>query len=419
MQNIKKYLVICGLIWIGIPAKAQILTLDSIWKTIQNNNPQLQIHDAEIQSSNAAVRGAKTWMAPQLSTGFFMTPYNTQMWKANPMNPAMGAYMVGVTQMIPNSSRLKADANYLMAVASVEKENKKHTANQLYALAKTNYYQGLVLGKKIKIAKDNLLLLEYWIQSMEIRYQYTLGSLPTYYKAKSQVGALESVIIGLENSLSQKKILLHTLMATDIRTNFTIDTNYVFKDFNFLPADTVTLAQNRSDIQAIKKMKVINHLKTEIEKSKLLPEFGLKYDHMFAFGDGPQQFSLMGMITIPMPWSTKINKATIASIQIKNQSLEWQKQQILNETRGLLLGLKKEVTSLKKQYDIAQNKTIPALKKNYDTAMISWQNNTGALFAVLDAWESLNSAQTDSLDTLQAILSTQVEIEKQLETNNL
>jgi hypothetical protein len=33
----------------------------------------------------------------------------------------------------------------------------------------------------------------------------------------------------------------------------------------------------------------------------------------------------MGMV-IPMPWSTKMNKATINSIKIKNESLEWQKQ---------------------------------------------------------------------------------------------
>jgi hypothetical protein len=30
------------------------------------------------------------------------------------------------------------------------------------------------------------------------------------------------------------------------------------------------------------------------------------------FGTQPQQFSLMGMITIPMPWSTKMNKANIS-----------------------------------------------------------------------------------------------------------
>jgi uncharacterized membrane protein YdfJ with MMPL/SSD domain len=38
---------------------------------------------------------------------------------------------------------------------------------------------------------------------------------------------------------------------------------------------------------------------------------------------------------------------------------------------------------------------IPALKRNYDTAVLSWQNNTGDLFVVLDAWEALNMAQLD------------------------
>jgi hypothetical protein len=53
---------------------------------------------------------------------------------------------------------------------------------------------------------------------------------------------------------------------------------------------------------------------------------------------------------------------------------------------------------------------IPALKRNYDT-VLSWQNNTGDLFVVLDAWEALNMAQLDKLDKLNAILSTQVAIE--------
>jgi hypothetical protein len=34
----------------------------------------------------------------------------------------------------------------------------------------------------------------------------------------------------------------------------------------------------------------LNQLKIITEKSKLLPEFGVKYDHMFAFGNRPQQF---------------------------------------------------------------------------------------------------------------------------------
>jgi hypothetical protein len=123
---------------------------------------------------DAAAKGARSWMAPQVSTGLFMTPYN--------INPDMGSYMIGVTQMIPNASRLKADSDYMNAMSSVEVENKNYTVNQLNALVKRIITNGLYLIKKIKVATDNLLLLEYMIKSMEIRYQYNMDKLPTLGK---------------------------------------------------------------------------------------------------------------------------------------------------------------------------------------------------------------------------------------------
>ena len=416
MLNNKFYIVLSCLI-LSFNAKAQTLSLDEILSNIKENNPQLKMYDADIQSMDAVAKGAKSWMPPQVSTGFFMSPYNTKLWKADEMGSGMGNYMIGVQQMIPNSSKLKSDFNLMNEMSSVEKENKNYTINQLKALAKTNYYQWLVLNKKIKIADDNLLLLDYMIKSMEIRYQYNMDKLPMYYKAKSQYSALESMIVMLENDIFQKRIMLNTLMAREKNTAFEVNEIYELKDFNSIVLDTILLSKNRSDVKAIEKTMEINQLKIETEKTKFLPEFGVKYDHMFGFGQQPQQFSLMGMVNIPMPWSTKMNKANIESFKIKNESLNWQKQMILNEASGIISGMNTELTNLKKQYEIIQKSIIPSLKRNYDTAILAWQNNTGDLFAALDAWEALNMSQIDLLDKLQRILVTQVEIEKQLETN--
>jgi outer membrane protein TolC len=409
------FLVISCLLLNATNIVAQTLSLDTVLTTIKTNNPQLRMYDADIQSMDAVAKGAKSWMAPQVSTGFFMTPYNTKLWKADDMGPGMGFYMLGVTQMIPNASKLKADFNYMNAMSSVEAENKNYTINQLNAIAKTNYYQWLVLNKKVKIANDNLLLLDYMIKSMEIRYQYNMDKLPTYYKAKSQYSLLQSMLVMLQNDISQKRIMLNTLMARDKNTSFDIDITYKLNDFNVMPSDTTSLSQNRSDVRAIEKTMALNHLKIEAEKTKLLPEFGVRYEHMFAFGQQPQQFTLMGMVTLPMPWSTKMNKANINSFRIKNESLNWQKQMILNEAAGMISGMNTELGNLKKQYDIAEKNIIPALRRNYDTGILAWQNNTGDLFVALDAWEALNMAQIDALDKLQAILNARVEIEKQLE----
>jgi outer membrane protein TolC len=416
MLKNKFYIVISCLVLITTNLAAQTLSLDNVLTTIKTNNPQLKMYDADIQSMDAAAEGAKSWMAPQVEAGFFMTPYNIKMWKANEMSLGMGSFMIGATQMIPNPSKLKADFDLMNAMSSVEKENKNYTINQLKALATTNYYQWIVLNKRVKIAIDNLLLLDYMIKSMEIRFQFNMDKLSSYYKAKSQYSALESMILMLQNDISQKRIMLNTLMARDKNTAFEIDEAYEIKDFNLAISDTTSLSKNRSDVKAIEQTMEINQLKIAVEKTKFLPEFGIKFDHMFAFGQQPQQFSLMGMVTIPMPWSTKMNIANINSFQIKNESLNWQKQMILNEATGMISGMNNELTTLKKQYEVAQKSIIPALKKNYDTAILAWQNNTGDLFVALDAWEALNMAQIDALDKLQSILTAQVEIEKQLET---
>lgn len=417
MQKSKYYIIIACLLISSKKAVAQMLPLDTVLAIIKTNNPQLKMYDADIQSMDAAAKGAKSWMPPQVNTGFFMTPYNAKMWKADEMNEGMGSYMLGVTQMFPNAKKLKADYEYMSSMSSVEKENRNFTINQLNAAAKTSYYQWMVLNKKIKIANDNLLLLEYMIKSMEIRYQYNMDKLPTYYKAKSQYSELQNMIVMLQNDVAQKRILLNSLMARDKNIYFDIDTTYNLNDFKYLLSDTTTLSKNRSDVRAIDKTMAINQLKAKAEKTKLLPEFGVRYEHMFAFGKQPQQFSAMLMVNMPfMPWSAKMYKANANSYLLKNESLKWQKEMILNEATGMISGMTAEWSSLNKQYEIIQNSIIPALRRNYETALITWQNNTGDLFVVLDAWEALNMAQMDALEKLQAILLTQVEIEKQLET---
>lgn len=411
-----KYFLVLSCLVLNVTVMAsQTLSLDAVLATIKTNNPQLKMYDADIQSMDAAAKGAKSWMPPQVGTGFFMTPYNPKLWQADAMGPGMGSYMLGVTQMIPNASKLKADFDYMNAMSSVEAENKNYTINQLNAVAKTNYYQWIVIDKKIKISNDNLLLLDYMIKSMEIRYQYNMDKLSTYYKAKSQYSKSQSMIVMLENDISQKRIMLNTLMARDKNTAFEIDPTYKIIDFDPMGSDTTSLSENRSDLRAIEKTIAVNQLKIKAERTKLLPEFGVRYEHMFAFGQQPQQFTLMGMINIPMPWSTRMNTANINSFQIKNESLNWQKQMILNEATGMISGMNTELVNVKKQYEIAEKSIIPALRRNYDTAILAWQNNTGDLFVVLDAWEALNMAQIEALDKLQTILNIQVEIDKQLE----
>ena len=70
MLKNKYNIVISFLILSFTTANAQILSLENILSTIKTDNPQLKMYDADIQSMDAAAKGAKSWMAPQVETGF-------------------------------------------------------------------------------------------------------------------------------------------------------------------------------------------------------------------------------------------------------------------------------------------------------------------------------------------------------------
>ena len=127
----KKIISICVLLFVLTSTKAQVLSLENIKDSIQKTHPVLKMYDADIRAMDETAKGAKSWMPPEFGAGFWMTPYNPSMWKAGSKDmdgnqePGMGAFMVSAQQMFPNKQRQTAEARYMRAMSSVEKERKK------------------------------------------------------------------------------------------------------------------------------------------------------------------------------------------------------------------------------------------------------------------------------------------------------
>ncbi|HEY8735233.1 MAG TPA: TolC family protein, partial [Puia sp.] len=106
----KKFLLISAFILSLLSVTAQTVSLDSILNEIQKSNPVVKMHNADIRSLNEAAKGARSWEAPELGTGFWMTPYNSSLWKKNSDGSSgTGQYMISVTQMITNKKQLDAN----------------------------------------------------------------------------------------------------------------------------------------------------------------------------------------------------------------------------------------------------------------------------------------------------------------------
>ena len=390
------------------------MSLNDIFTFIQKNNPEMKMYDAQVRSFDEAAKGAKSWEPPQFATGFYMTPYNTSLTKAMGDQKGIGSYMISASQMFPNKKEQNANASYMQSMSSVDKQNKQEALNELYAAAKTNYYDWIVIQKKMTVLADNKKLLDFMIQSTELRYKNNLGKLNSYYKAKAELGKIENQREGLLNDAKQKKISLNTLMNRDRNEDFNVDTNYVIK--NYGAVDSGYLIQARSDIHAIEQNLKINQLQLNLEKAKQLPQFGIEFQHMFGFGKSPWLFTLMGTVKIPLaPWSSGSYKANVESLKWKAKSFEAQKQMILNQASGEATGLISSVDSKKKQVQLFEENIIPALKKNYQVMQLAYEQNTGELFELLDAWQTLNMTEFDYLDQLQELLNLQVELDQILE----
>src|SRR5690348_1534200 len=394
----------------------QLMTMNMILDSIQQSYPSLKIYDAEIQSLDAAAKGARNWMPPQVSTGLWMTPYNTKLWNADGAgNTGMGQYMISAEQMFPNKKYNDANEAYMKAMSSVEKENKQATLNELYATAKSNYYALIIIEKKISVLEQNEKLLQFMITNAETRYKNGLGKISAYYKAKASLGNIENMRVDLENEIVQKRIAINTLMNRDKLTDFSVDANYTIKDYTTIVFDSSLFYNNRSDIKAIDKNIQLTYLQQNIERADLKPQFGVRYDHMFGFGGFPMQYSLMGMVKIPMNWSTRANKANIESLNWKAQSLQEQKISMANEYSGMAYQMEQSIEAKKKQVRLFEQNIIPAMKKNYESTLLAYEQNTEELFELYDGWETLNNTQLEYLNQLQQLLEMQVELEKLLQ----
>lgn len=414
LQN--KLLPVLFALCIAISSHSQILKLDAVIDNIKSSHPVVKMYDHEIRSMDEAAKGARSWMPPQVGIGQFMTPYDVRLWHREGDIPGMGSVMISGEQMFPNKKKLDADERYMKAMSSVEKEKKNATLNELIHDAKLLYYEWIILKKKLVILDENEKILDFMIKNAEIRYKNGLEKISAYYKARAALGDVKNMQLMYESDIKEKRIRLNALMGRNAMIPFDIDTSYMLHDYSSIVFDSTLLYSSRSDLKSLDKEMNVTQLKQETEKAALKPQFGIRYDNMIGFGAQPLQYTIMGMVRIPMAkWSSKMNKANMESLKWKTYALQSQKEMLVNEYSGMAYGMRNELELKKKQLRLYDETILPALRNNYKTMQLGYEQNTEELFMLYDAWEVLNMKQLEYAELLNQALKLQVTIERIIE----
>ena len=390
--------------------------LDSILTVIGRSHPSLRSSDALARSLDEAAKGARSWEAPQVSTGWWMTPYDPSLWKRQPDgSPGTGQYMVSAEQMIPNRRSQEAEEAYRRGMSAVERAKEGATANELYAAAGRVYYQWVVAEHRMAVLDEDEKLLDFMIRDAELRYKNNVGKIGVYYKAKAELGNVVSRRIGWENTVEQARIALNTLMDRDKGMVFSVDTT-VMPSGVVASVDSVGLLEGRSDIRAVSENIRLTGLEAAAERAKLRPEFGVRYDHMFGFGGTPMAYTLMATVRLPMAsWSSKASKANVESLKWKAQSLQDERDAMINEATGAAYGLQRALEAKRRQVKVVVEQVLPALRKNFQTLELAYEQNTEELLSLYDAWKTLDDTQLEYWDDMEQVLLMQVELKRVLE----
>ncbi len=405
------FLVLCV---VALNALAQQpMGLPQILAEIESNNPSLKAYDSQVKSQEARLEGAGAWMAPMVGAGTFMTPYPRQMMSEEDK----GAFMISAEQDIPNPAKIIAKRKYLETLAETYTLGKSERFNELRSRARQLYFDLLIASKRIKFQHEGRRIMQTMKRLAEIRYPYNQGRLNEVFRAEGRLAEAENMLIMTEGQIRTYKIALNALMNRPATAVLEIDTNYKVSFLPMAQLDSSYLAETRSDIRHMQHN--IHSMQANINqmKQEAKPDFRLRFDHMSSYSAMmPKQFTVMGMLSIPIaPWSSKMYKSEIKSMNFEIEAMRQQKTAMLSEMLGMAKSMESELGSMEKQLDNYEKKIIPVLKKSLDVSMLSYQENKMDLAMVIDSWEALNMTRMNYTDALQRYYKMITEYEKSIE----
>jgi len=411
------YLLMLLCLGLGFQTQAQtkprILTLDSVLLYIHHYNLMLQEHDLETLATKTYAEGAKSWMAPMVGGGVFMAPYPGQKIMDS---RDKGSFMVSAQQDIPNPAKLKAKEKYLLSKTAIEEESHEVMYNQFRAQAKAAYYGWVVQEKKKAVLQESRRIMEFMLKLAKVRYPLNQGTLGNIYKAEARLHEVENMLLMTDSEIQMKNIQLNMLMSFPPEMRYAIDTVVQVPEPALLP-DTAALTSFRSDVRQLDRTIESMRLNLKLESLERKPDFSLRFDHMTPrTGMMPQQFTAMGMISIPIaPWSARMYKANSKAMNLEIQAMQRGRANILNEAQSMISNMALELNTKRTQVSNYKDKILPALKRNYQTTLLRYEQNTAQLPEVVDAWEALNMAQMEYLNNLEQLYLIGVNYEKELE----
>ncbi len=367
----------------------------------------LKMYDEQIHSSRTAAGGMTSWMPLTVSAGPWQKPYT---------NIQDGMWMFSAELMYTNSSKVKAAREYMLSMAAVDSASGTDKRNAMFAMAKTAYYEWVLLKRKSMILERTDSLLSTIVELSKTRYKFNQDKLNNVYRAQAELFENRNMQTMTSGEMRMKNLELNTLMLIDRQIQYDVDTSLPNTAKVYPILDSESLSLSRSELRRIDATLNSLKMKRELALAKGLPDFGFSFSHMQAPAMMPNQFSAMVMMTLPfLPWSSSEYTSAAESVESELRAAEYERQSRLREIQGKVQMLQIQRETIQQQLSNYRQALLPTYRSSYESALLSYEQNGESLNVVLDALRMYRMAQMSELDSCSALVHLQVEIEKELE----
>ncbi|MGO1595703.1 MAG: TolC family protein [Sphingobacterium sp.] len=284
------------------------------------------------------------------------------------------------------------------------------------------YYDILTSEEQINIIQENIERINRQYSEANIRYETGLVDKTDYKRAQISLNNANAELRSALEFRQYKYDFLKTLLGLNPKENISLSFANQNMETSVL-LDTTTTAEynNRVEYQELQTMRDLQQLNTQYQKWTFLPQlgafanYGLNYRHNNfgdQFRDNYPQSSIGLTLTFPIFQGTK-RIQEIRKSELEESRLELDMQNLENQIGAELSAAKASYKANLNEWRNAKE-NVDLSEEVYNTIKLQYEAGIKTYLELMTAETDLKTSQLNYLNSLYAVLSSKLDIQKAL-----
>ncbi len=390
-----KFVLALGSFFLSLFANAQ--QLQTLIDKALTNNPEIQKFELQYKRVSEKKEEVNTVPNTEFGVGYFISEPETRT--------GAQRFKVSAKQMLPWFGTITSRKNYVSALADAKYVDVVIAQRKLMASTSQSYYKLYAYKAKQKVLSENIKLLKTYEIMALTSVEVGKASAVDVLRLQMRQNELEQ----LKQILKQQYLAEQTTLNNLLNRENNISVNVV--DELLIPKEDFEIPTKSLELhpellkydklyQSIKQSELLN-----LKESRPMIGFGLDYINVasrpsMSFSDNGKDI-VMPMLSVSIPIFNKKYKSVTRQNKLKQQEINYQKQERLNALETLLdkainnrisarISYKTQTKNLKQAKDAEQ-----ILIKSYETGTIDFKD-------VLDIQELQLKFQMNQIESIKS-----------------